>query len=40
MTLKRKMEEEQGRSAPKLVLPAGMKPPKPGAADPRAGLAI
>lgn len=29
MSLKRKMEEEQGRSAPKLVLPAGMKPPKP-----------
>lgn len=29
MSLKRKIEEEQGRSAPKAVVPAGVKAPKP-----------
>lgn len=29
MSLKRKIEEEQGRSTPKAVVPAGMKAPKP-----------
>ena len=29
MSLKRKIEEEQGRSAPKEPLPAGTRAPKP-----------